>query len=137
MKAKLTTTAAAALAACALAVPFAAGCGGGSGGSGNKLSTDDQLKVAQNRADIDEFCLLSSGGESDLYDRAFFAAGDAVNQIIQIYKQRPTAVFHEVKKDQDLKMRQVVEQAANKLKGCGKDGKAQAAKLNQALQSTG
>jgi hypothetical protein len=120
----------------ALAVPFAAGCGGGSGGSGDKLSTDDQLKIAQDRADIDEFCALSSGGESDLYDRAFFAAGDAVNQIIEIYKKSPNATFHEPKKDQDLKMRQVTEQAASKLKGCGKDGKAQSAKLTQALQSS-
>lgn len=136
MRRRLTKTTAAAVATFALAVPFAAGCGGGDGGSGNKLSTDDQLKVAQDRADIDEFCSLSTGGESDLYDRAFFAAGDAVNQMIVIYKKGPDRTYHEVKSGKDLKMSQVTQEAANKLKGCGKDGKAQSAKLTQALQSS-
>lgn len=117
---------------------IAAGCGGGndSGGDGGTLSSTDQLKVAQDRADIDEFCSLSSGSKtSDLYDRAFFSAVDAVDQLILIYKKDPNGVYRDQLKKRDIKMKQVLSDAAKKLNGCGKDGKVQAQKLNQALQS--
>jgi hypothetical protein len=124
----------------ALLVPAAvAGCGGGDdgGGSGGKLSTTDTLKIAQDRADIDEFCSVSSGSPgSDLYDRAFFSAVDAVDQVVLIYKRSPNAVYHDALKKRDLTMKQVTEDAAKKLKGCGKDGKLQSQKLTQALQSS-
>jgi hypothetical protein len=119
---------------------LATGCGGGGGDGGgkNKLSTDDQLRIAQDRADIDEFCSVSSAPPtSDLYDRAYFAAIDAVNRIIAVEKSNPNAVFHDAKKGTDLTMRQIASDAAKKLDtNCGKDGKAQAAKLKRALQSS-
>jgi hypothetical protein len=128
------------IAAVALVLPtVAAGCGGGngsSGGGGGKLSTADDLKIAQDRADIDEFCSLSSGSKtSDLYDRAFFSAVDAADQVILIYKHSPNATYHDALKNRDLKMKQVVTEAAKKLNTCGKDGKVQSQKLTQALQS--
>ncbi len=125
----------------ALAVPAATvGCGGdggddGSGGKGT-LSSADNLKVDQDRADIQEFCSLASLGKGELYDRALFSVVAAVDQLIIIYKKEPDAVYHEPLKKRDLKLQQVVQEAAKKLNsGCGKDGKAQAAKLNEALQS--
>jgi hypothetical protein len=126
------------LALFALVLPaVVAGCGGGGdGSSGDKLSTTDNLKVAQDRADIDEFCSISSGKPgSDLYDRAFFSAVDAVDQVILIYKRSPSAKYHDAIKKRDFTMKQVTEDAANKLKGCGTDGKVQAQKLTRALQS--
>jgi hypothetical protein len=128
------------IAAIALVVPAAAaGCGGGSdngGGSGGKLAATDNLKIAQDRADIDEFCTLSSGSKTtDLYDRAFFSAVDATDQMVLIYKRNPNAIYHDALKNRDLKVKQVMAEAAKKLNTCGKDGKVQAQKLTQALQS--
>jgi hypothetical protein len=127
------------IAALALVLPtVATGCGGssGGGGGGGKLSTTDDLKIAQDRADIDEFCSLSSGSKtSDLYDRAFFSAVDATDQIILIYKHSPKATYHDALKDRDLKMKQIVAEGAKQLSTCGKDGKVQSQKLTQALQS--
>ncbi len=107
----------------------------GSGGKGT-LSSVDNLKVDQDRADIQEFCSLASLSKGELYDRALFSVVAAVDQLIIIYKKEPDAVYHEPLKKRDLKLQQVVQEASKKLNsGCSKDGKAQAAKLNQALQS--
>ena len=90
----------------------------------------------QDRADIQEFCSLSSLGKGELYDRALFSVVAAVDQLVIIYKKEPDAVYHEPLKKRDLKLQQVVQEAAKKLNSsCGKDGKSQAAKLNEALQS--
>jgi hypothetical protein len=129
------------VAAIALVVPaVTVGCGGGDGddGSGGKgtLSSTDNLKVDQDRADIQEFCALAPIGKGDLYDRALFSVVAAVDQLIIIYKKEPDAVYHEPLKKRDIKLQQVVEEAAKKLNsGCSRDGKAQAAKLTEALQS--
>jgi hypothetical protein len=126
------------LATLALVFPIAAlGCGDddGGGGSGNTLSTEDNLKVDQGRADIDEFCTVSKVGKGDLYDRAFFAVVGAVDQLVIIYKKDTDAAFHEPLKKRDIEMRQLVTDSAKKLKGCGKDGQAQSEKLSRALQS--
>ena len=126
------------LVAVALLLPVAAiGCGGDDDGGNGKgtLSTSDNLKVDQDRADIEEFCALAPVGKGDLYDRAFFSVVSAVDQLILIYKDDTGAVYHEALKKRDLKMTQVMQEAQKKLNGCGKDGKRQAAKLTQALQS--
>jgi hypothetical protein len=127
------------LAALALLLPVAAiGCGGGNdngGGSGNGLSTDDNLKVDQDRADIEEFCTLATSPKGDLYDRAFITVVNAVDELIIVYKKDSGANFHDALKDRDIKMSRLMQDEAKKLKGCGKDGKAQSAKLTQALQS--
>lgn len=126
------------LATLALVFPIAAlGCGGddGGGGSGNTLSTEDNLKVDQDRADIEEFCTVSSARKGDLYDRAFFAVVGAVDQLVIIYKKDTDAVFHEPLKKRNIGMRQVLTDSAKKLKGCGKDGQTQSAKLTRALQA--
>ena len=126
------------LAGIALLVPVVAvGCGGGgdsNNGSGT-LSTTDNLEVAQDRADIEEFCALAPVGKGDLYDRAFFSVVPAVDQLILIYKKDPGGTYHEALKKRDIKMKSVMEEAAKKLNSCGKDGKRQAAKVTQALQS--
>jgi hypothetical protein len=114
------------------------GCGGGGdngGGSGNGISTEDNLKVDQDRADIEEFCALSVSPKGDLYDRALIAVVGAVDEMIIVYKKDTGASFHEAIKNRDIKMKQLVQDEAKKLKGCGKDGKVQAAKLTQALQA--
>ena len=121
-------------------LPVAAiGCGGGDSGPDNgngTLSSTDNLKVAQDRADIEEFCALAPVGKGDLYDRAFFSVVSAVDQLILIYKDDTGGTYHEALKKQDIKMKSVMEEAAKKLNGCGKDGKRQAAKVTQALQSS-
>jgi len=127
------------LAGLALLVPVtAAGCGGddnGNNGNGT-LSTTDNLKVAQDRADIEEFCALASVGKGDLYDRAFFSVVSAVDQLILIYKKDTGGTYHEALKKRDIKMKSVMDEAAKKLNSCGKDGKVQSAKVSQALQSS-
>jgi hypothetical protein len=126
-------------AAVALLAPVAAlGCGGGndkgsSGGSG--LSSDENLKVDQDRADIEEFCSVASVGKGDLYDRAFFSVVAAVDDLTIVYKKHPNAVYHEAIKNRDIKMKQLVADMAKKLDGCGKDGKQQSQKLAQALST--
>ena len=118
---------------------LAAGCGGGGddrGGNGNGLSTEDNLKVDQDRSDVDEFCTVAPAKKGDLYDRAFFAVVASVNEMVLIYKKDPNAVYHEPLKNRDLTMKQVVAESAKKLNGCGKDGKRQSAELSQALQSS-
>jgi hypothetical protein len=128
------------LATAALLVPLAtAGCGGdgddGGGGKGT-LSTTDNLKVDQDRADIQEFCSLASLGKGELYDRALFSVVAAVDQLIIIYRKDPDAVYHEPLRKRDIKLRQVVTESVRKLNSdCGRDGKQQAGKLNDALQS--
>ena len=108
---------------------------GGSGGEGT-LSTTDNLKVDQDRADIQEFCSLATLGKGELYDRALISVVAAVDGLIIIYKRDPDAVFHEPLKKRDLKLRQVMVESARKLNsGCGRDGKLQARKVNEALQS--
>lgn len=137
MQRKLTTV----LATAALLVPLgAAGCGGdgdnGGGGQGT-LSTADNLKVDQDRADIQEFCSLASLGKGELYDRALFSVVAAVDQLIIIYRRDPDAVYHEPLRKRDIKLRQVMTESARKLNsGCGRDGKQQAVKLNDALQAS-
>ena len=126
-----------ALLALAVAV-VATGCGGGndSNKGGGTLSTTDELKVAQYRSDIDEFCALSQGAHTgDLYDRAFTTVVNSTDQLILIYKKDPKGVYHDALKKTDLKMNQVLSDASKKLKGCGGDGKVQAQKLTNAVQS--
>jgi hypothetical protein len=128
------------VATAALLFPVAmGGCGGdgdGGGGGNGTLSATDNLKVDQDRADIQEFCSLATLGKGELYDRALFSVVAAVDQLIIIYKKDPDAVYHEPLKKRDLKLRQVMTEAARKLgSGCGKDGKQQAAKVNQAIQA--
>jgi hypothetical protein len=127
------------VAALALFLPVVAiGCGGGGdngGGSGNGLSTEDNLRVDQERADIEEFCTLAPNPKGDLYERAFITVVNAVDEMILIYKKDTGASFHEPLKDRDIKMSQLLQDEAKKLKTCGKDGKAQSTKLTQALQS--
>ena len=115
----------------------AAACGGGGGGDGNKLGASDQLRVAQARADLDEFCSVSNAPKnSDLYDRAYFTSVDAVNKIIAYYKKSPSKVYVDKIKHLELTMKQVAENAAKDLDKCGKDGKDEAAKLRAALQQS-
>jgi hypothetical protein len=128
-------------AAIALLAPVAAlGCGGGNDGDGSNggsgLSTEENLKVDQDRADIEEFCSVAPVGKGDLYDRAFFSVVAAVDDLTIVYKKHPNAVYHEAIKNRDIKMKQLVADMAKKLDGCGKDGKLQSEKLTQALQTS-
>jgi hypothetical protein len=123
-----------------LAPVAAAGCGGGSdsngsSGGGSGLSTEENLKVDQDRADIEEFCSVATVGKGDLYDRALFSVVAAVDDLQITYKKHPDAVYHEPIKNRDIKMKQLMADMAKKLNGCGKDGKQQAAKLTQAVQA--
>jgi len=127
------------VAALATAVAAGAGCGGDDNGvdRGNStLSPSDNLKVAQDRADIEEFCALAPVGKGDLYDRAFFSVVSAVDQLILIYKNDTNGVYYEPLKKDNIKMKDVVNDAARKLNSCGKDGKQQAGKLTQAQQAS-
>jgi hypothetical protein len=118
-----------------LASVAAVGCGGGGGGGGNKLSAQDQLRVAQARADVDEFCsVFNAPKNSDLYDRAYFTSLDAVDNIIAYYKKDKSKIYVDKVKKLDFTVKQVAEDAAKSLDKCGKDGKDEAAKLRAVLQ---
>jgi hypothetical protein len=122
-----------------LSVVGVAACGGGGdgngGGGGNRLSTADNLKVDQYRSDIEEFCNLAPRPTGDLYQGALITVVTSVDELILVYKRNTGAAFHDALKDRDIKMTALMQAEAKKLKGCGKDGKAEAAKLSQALPS--
>jgi hypothetical protein len=129
------------VAAAVLLAPVAAvGCGGGGddngGGGKGSLSTQDNLKVDQDRADIEEFCSVAPVGKGDLYDRAFLSVVAAVDDLTIIYKKNPDGVFYEPLKKRNIKMQALVEDMSRKLKDCGKDGKQQSQELSSALQSS-
>jgi hypothetical protein len=121
-----------------LAPVAAVGCGGGDdSGGGNKLAATDQLKLAQAKADVEEFCSVHNAPKtSDLYDRAYFTSLDATNTIIAYTKKDQNKVFVDKVKKLDVPVKQVAEDVANSLAKCGKDGKDEAAKLRAALQSS-
>jgi len=127
------------LIATAAIVPLAAtGCGGGNKSSLTKgnLGVTNNLKVAQDEADIQEFCNLAVSPKGDLYDRALGAVLDATNDLIIVYKKEPRGTYWDALKKRELPLKQRVGELAKKLNTCGHDGKQQATKLNQALQTS-
>jgi hypothetical protein len=116
-----------------LVMGVAACGGGGSGDGGNHLSTEDNLKIDQYRSDIDEFCQLAVRPTGELYDRALITVVSSVDEMIVVYKKNTGKIFHEPLKDRNVKMTDFLRAEQKKLTGCGKDGKAEAAKLGQAL----
>ena len=120
---------------------LAAGCGSdkndekGIGGGSNDLAVSDQLRVIQDKYDIDEFCsVIRAPKDSDLYVRAFTGALDATNDLVVIAKKSPNKIF--VAKAYKIKMpmikfaQQEIARLENK---CGKDGRDLAAKLRREL----
>jgi hypothetical protein len=127
------------LAALVVLVPAAvAGCGGGDKSSRTKgnLGVTLNLKVAQDDADIQEFCNLAPVPKGDLYDRALISVIAATDDLIIIYKKHADGTYYDAIKKRETPLKQRVADLAKKLNGCGKDGKQQAAKLTQALQSS-
>jgi hypothetical protein len=115
----------------------AAGCGGGDSGSltrGN-LGATENLTVAQDQADIQEFCNFAQAPTGDLYDRALSSEIPAVDELIIVYKKHTDGTYYDAVKKREIKMKQFLQDQARALNGCGKDGKQQAAKLTQAIQS--
>ena len=128
------------LAALVVLVPAAvAGCGGGGDKSSRtkgNLGVTLNLKVAQDDADIQEFCNLAPVPKGDLYDRALISVIAATDDLIIVYKKHANAIYYDAIKKRETPLKQRVADLAKKLNGCGKDGKQQAAKLTQALQSS-
>jgi len=127
------------LVAVAAIVPLAAsGCGGGDKSNLTKgnLGVTNNLKVAQDEADIQEFCNLAVSPSGDLYDRALGAVLTATNDLVIVYKKVPTGTYYDALNKREVPLKQRVSELAKKLNTCGRDGKQQAAKLNQALQSS-
>ena len=126
------------LVAVAAIVPLAAGgCGGGDKSNLTKgnLGVTSNLEVAQDEADIQEFCNLATSPNGDLYDRALGAVITATDDLIIVYKKHSDGTYYDALKKRELPLKQRVSELASKLNGCGKDGKQQAAKLTQALRS--
>ncbi len=125
--------------AVSLLIPAAAaGCGGGGNSSGQtkgNLGVTNNLKVAQDDADMMEFCNLAPVPKGDLYDRALISVIAATDDLIMVYKQHPDGTYWDALKKREIKLKQLVETEARKLNGCGKDGKREAAKLTQAVQT--
>jgi hypothetical protein len=115
-----------------------AACGGGDDGNGggNHLSTEDNLKVDQYKSDIEEFCNLAPNPKTELYDRAYITVVTSVDQLIGVYKQNTDKIFYEALKKRDIKMSDLMNGEAKKLSKCGKDGKAESAKVAQAVQNS-
>src|SRR2546421_218298 len=108
---------------------IAAGCGGDSGGGNSKAL----LEIAQANADVNEFCSVS-GSSGAIYDAAYFSARDAVQTLATGYKQHRNDKVNLDQRNHDVPVQKVVQDAIAKLgKGCGKDGKLQAAKLQRAI----
>jgi hypothetical protein len=127
------------LIAVAAIVPLAAaGCGGGSSSSLTKgnLGVTNNLKVAQDEADIQEFCNLAISPSGDLYDRALGAVLTATDDLAVVYKKEAKGTYWDALKKREVPLKQRVSELAKKLDTCGRDGKQQAAKLSQALQSS-
>jgi hypothetical protein len=115
-----------------------ASCGGDDKSSLTKgnLGVTLNLKVAQDEADIQEFCNLAPVPKGDLYDRALLGVIAATDDLIIVYKKHSGAVYYDALKKRESPLKQRVGDLARKLNSCGKDGKQQAAKLTQALQSS-
>jgi hypothetical protein len=113
------------------AAVLAAGCGSDDDGG----SADQKLLVAQANADIQEFCAVS-GSKGAVYDLAYFAMLDAVDALAKAYKDdRNTEVNLDPERNRDVPVSKVVTDAAQRLsRGCGKDGKQQAARLQRTVQ---
>jgi hypothetical protein len=117
-----------------------AGCGGGGGddvssvSGGDKLSADDQLRVIQDRADIEEFCSYKrSAIDSDLYVRGLSVVIDATTDLVQVAQKSPDKIFvariNKIKKP----MRQILADEITHLDtNCSKDGKGLAQKMRRA-----
>jgi hypothetical protein len=119
-------------------VPVAvAGCGGSDKASSQtkgNLGTTENLKVAQDEADIQEYCNLAPTPKGDLYDRALISVIAATDDLIIVYKKHPDGTYYDALKKREIPLKQLVSNLAKQLSGCGKDGKREAAKLTQALQ---
>jgi hypothetical protein len=127
------------LVAVAAIVPLAAtGCGGSDKSSLTKgnLGVTNNLKVAQDESDIQEFCNLAIAPKGDLYDRALGADLTATDDLIIVYKKEPKGTYWDALKKREVPLKQRVSDLAKKLDTCGRDGKQQAARLGQALQSS-
>jgi hypothetical protein len=126
------------LAALVVLVPVAvAGCGGSDKTTLTKgnLGVTDNLKVAQDEADIQEFCNFASSPKGELYDRSLFSVVAATDDLIIVYKRHQDGTYYDALKKREIKLKQFASDLAKKLSGCGKDGKTQAAKLTQGLQT--
>jgi hypothetical protein len=129
-----------ALAALAAALAVA-GCGGGDKGDdassvsgGDKLSADDQLRVIQARADIEEFCSYRRAKQdSDLYVRGLGVVIDATTDLVQVAQKSPDKLFVAKVNKINEPMRKILADEITKLDGkCGKDGKTLATKMRRA-----
>jgi predicted small lipoprotein YifL len=110
------------LAALVLLVPAAvAACGSDNKSSRTKgnLGPTENLKVAQDEADIQEFCNLAAVPKGDLYNRALFSVITATDDLIIIYKKHPDGVYYDALKKREIKLKQLVADLAKKLNGCG------------------
>ena len=110
---------------------IAAGCG-----DDNSSNTPKELLlVSQANADIQEFCAVSASTGA-VYDLAYFAMLDAVDQLENAYKSdKDKTVNLDTERNRNVKVSKVVQDSADRLaKGCGKDGKQQAARLQQAIR---
>jgi hypothetical protein len=127
------------LAALVVLVPAAvAGCGGSSDKTvrtkGN-LGVTDNLKAAQDEADIQEFCNFAPSPKGELYDRSLISVIAATDDLILVDKKHPDGTYYDALKKREIKLNQFASGLAKKLTACGKDGKTQATKLTQGLQT--
>ncbi len=109
----------------------AAGCGG----DDDENTPKELLLVSQASADVQEFCAVSASTGA-VYDLAYFAMLDAVDQLENAYRtDKDSSVNLDPERNQNVKVSKVVEDSTERLgKGCGKDGKQQAARLQQVLK---
>jgi hypothetical protein len=109
-----------------------AGCGGG--GGGNSAATQEQLKIAQARADVNEFCAVS-GSTGAVYDLAYFNVLDAVDTLSTAWTKHRSEKVNLDQRNHGVPVEKVVRDSAAQLaKNCGKDGKLEAAQLKKVLQ---
>ena len=109
-----------------------AGCG--SDGDDGGLSAETKLSVIQARADVADFCSLYQTEPSDLFDRSFESMLTAVNELSRIYRENADAKIEIPVEKKSLTMQQVMQQSAQALRKCGKDGRQQAGVLEASLQ---
>jgi hypothetical protein len=108
-----------------LVASLLAACGGDEG-----LSAEEKLRAAQDDADIKEYC-APKPPNLDLLDDLLFAVDD----LVKIYREHPDESLAIPPKKKQLTVRQLMAREASELEGCGRYGRAQAAKIRRILEA--
>lgn len=90
--------------------------------------------IAQANADVQEFCSVAAAKKGDVYDRAYFAMLDAIDTLIDAYKQEKTLKINIDPAKPAVAVEKIVTDSVTALQRCGRDGRQQAGRLQQTVK---